>query len=103
VTLALEHIRRHACDGVGVKDVVAVMGVPRRTAEQHFRNVTGRSILDAIDEVRFAKVFDLLRNPRQRLDAIPDLSGFATGVALRKAFRLRTGMSMRDWRKQNMA
>lgn len=100
VAAALEFIRRHACAGIGVKDVVTEMGVPRRTAELHFRSATGRSILEEIDDVRFAKVFDLLRNPRQQLDAIPDLCGFSTGVALRKAFRLRTGMSMRDWRKR---
>jgi AraC-like DNA-binding protein len=67
----------------------------------HFREATGHSIFDEINEVRFAKVFDLLRNPLQQLDAVPDLCGFNTDVALRKAFRLRTGMSMRDWRKRN--
>ena len=53
-----------------------------------------------IAEVRFTKVFELLGNPRQSVNAIPDLCGFATGDALRKAFRLRTGMSMSDWRKR---
>ena len=31
-----------------------------------------------------------------------EFSGFKTGVALRKAFSLRTGMSMRDWRKREL-
>ncbi|MGI5869457.1 MAG: substrate-binding domain-containing protein [Kiritimatiellia bacterium] len=101
VAKALEYIRLHAREGIGVKDVVAEMGLSRRTAEMHFREATGHSIFDEINEVRFAKVFDLLRNPLQQLDAVPDLCGFNTDVALRKAFRLRTGMSMRDWRKRN--
>jgi transcriptional regulator GlxA family with amidase domain len=92
-------IRVKACEGISVPDVVAVIGEPRRTAEMHFREATGRSIHEEIDEVRFAKVFELLKNPCQSVNAIPDLCGFATGVALRKAFRLRTGMSMSDWRK----
>ena len=54
-----------------------------------------------IDEVRFAKVFRLLGNPRQEIGAIPQLCGFSTGAALRKAFLLRTGLSMRDWRRKN--
>jgi len=103
VTKALEFIRCHACEGIGVRDVVAEMGIPRRTAELHFRDATGRSILEEIDEWRFAKVFELLRNPRQQIDAIPDLCGFSTAVALRKAFRLRTGGSMSDWRKESSA
>ena len=99
VAAAVEMIRRRACDGISVGDVVSVMGVPRRTAEMHFREATGHTILDEIDNIRFEKVFYLLKNPRQSLDALPALCGFATGAALRKAFRLRTGVSMRDWRK----
>lgn len=68
-------------------------------AEANFREVTGWSIHEEIDEIRFAKVFELLKTPRRSLDSLPDLCGFKTSVALRKAFSLRTGMSMRDWRK----
>jgi transcriptional regulator GlxA family with amidase domain len=96
---AVEMIRVRACEGLSVPEVVAFIGEPRRTAEMHFREATGRSIHEEIDEVRFAKVFELLKNPCQSVNAIPDLCGFATGVALRKAFRLRTGVSMSDWRK----
>ena len=99
---AVEMIRRRACEGISAKDVASYIGVPRRTAEMQFRAATGRSIHQEIDEVRFAKVFALLKNPRQTLDAIPDLSGFSTCVALRKAFKLRTGLSMREWRARNV-
>ena len=100
---AVEMIRKRAIEGISVSDVVAFMEEPRRTAEMHFREATGRSIHEEIDEVRFAKVFELLRNPRQQLNAIPDLCGFSTGVALRKTFRLKTGLSMREWRRRDMA
>ena len=99
VAEVIEFIRRRACGGLSVRDAVALMGVPRRTAEVHFREAVGHTIHEEIDEVRFARVFALLRNPRQSIEALPPLCGFATGIALRKAFRLRTGMSMRDWRK----
>ena len=99
---AVEMIRRRACGGISAKDVASYIGVPRRTAEMQFRAATGRSIHQEIDEVRFAKVFALLKNPRQTLDAIPDLCGFSTCVALRKAFKLRTGLSMREWRARNV-
>lgn len=99
---AVEMIRRRACEGISAKDVASYIGVPRRTAEMHFRAATGRSIHEEIDEVRFTKVLALLKNPRQTLDAIPDLCGFSTGVALRKAFKLRTGLSMREWRARNV-
>ena len=99
---AVEMIRRRACEGISAKDVASYIGIPRRTAEMQFRAATGRSIHQEIDEVRFAKVFALLKNPRQTLDAIPDICGFSTCVALRKAFKLRTGLSMREWRARNV-
>ena len=100
VAEAVEMIRRRACEGLSAAEVVKFIGEPRRTAEMHFREATGRSIHEEIDEVRFTKVFELLGNPRQSVNAISDICGFKTGVALRKAFRLRIGLSMRDWRKR---
>ena len=100
VASALETIRCRACDGIGVADVVAEMGVSRRAAEKHFRLATGQSILEEINNVRFERVFELLRDPQRQIGAIAGLCGFSTEVALRKAFRLRTGMSMKDWRSQ---
>jgi LacI family transcriptional regulator len=97
---AVEFIRKTACDGISVSDVVSFMGMPRRTAERCFREAVGRTIHEEIDEVRFARVFKLLRNPRQSIDAISDFCGFKTGGTLRKAFKLRTGLSMRVWRKE---
>ena len=95
----LETIRHQACDGIGVEEVVSAMGLSRRAAEKHFRIVTGKSILEEIQDVRFEKVFELLRDPRRQIGAIAGMCGFATEVALRKAFRLRTGLSMSAWRR----
>lgn len=101
VDAALEYIRRHAHEGIGVGDVVRELNVQRRAAELQFRRVAGQSILDAINDVRFAKVFDMLTRPRQSLKVIHDFCGFATASALRKAFRHRTGLSMSDWRDRH--
>ena len=99
VASAIELIRRRACDGIRVGDVVAEMGISRRAAENHFRLATGKSILQEIDDVRFERVFEMLRDPKRQIGAVAGVCGFATEVALRKAFRLRTGMSMSAWRK----
>ena len=99
VAAALEMIRRRACEGASVGDVVAEMGVSRRAAENHFRLATGKSILQEIDDVRFERVFEMLRDPKRQIGAVAGACGFSTEVALRKAFRLRTGMSMSAWRK----
>jgi len=103
VSAALELIRINAVEGIGVMDVVESMGVSRRAAENHFRLATGRSIHEEIDAVRFAHVYDCLRNRRQSIGSIAGMCGFPSDGALRKAFRLHTGMSMRDWRARHDA
>lgn len=97
----LEYIRCHACEGIGVADVVRELGLPRRTAESVFREAVGHSIFEEIDRVRFECIFGLLRKGVTRLDVLADFGGFNTTIALRKAFSRRTGMSVRAWKKQN--
>ena len=48
----------------------------------------------------YNKVFELLRDEHRPIDTIAGFCGFSTEVALRKAFRLRMGKSMSEWRKQ---
>ena len=52
VSKAAEFIRRNACDGIHVADVVNVMGVSRRMAETLFCRHVGRAIHDEIIGVR---------------------------------------------------
>ena len=49
--------------------------------------------------LRMQRVFDLLARPDFPIGAIADFSGFGCGYGLRKLFRARTGMSLREWRK----
>ena len=101
VTEAVEFIRLHASDGIGVNDVVDMMGCARRTAEMRFANLTGHTIQNEIRNVRMAKAFALLRNPRQAIDGIANLCGYESDSTLRYAFKAKTGMSMREWRMRN--
>lgn len=100
VSKAIEYLRRTACDGVNIDMVAAVMGLKRRQAEIVFRAQTGHSIYDEIMNVRLENVEVLLYNPDQSIEAIAARCGWPTAAGLRKIFRARYGMSMREWRKQ---
>ena len=41
VAHVLETIRKRACEGISAKDALEGVDVPRRTAELHFRELTG--------------------------------------------------------------
>ena len=44
--------------------------------------------------------FAMLRNPRQAIEGIANLCGYDSDSTLRYAFKAKTGMSMREWRKR---
>ena len=100
VTAAVEYIRLHATDGICVEDVVKQMGCSRRTAETRFMNMIGHSIQTEIRNVRMATAMAMLRNPRQAIDGIAHLCGYESDSTLRYAFKAKTGMSMREWRRK---
>ena len=100
VTAAVEYIRLHATDGICVEDVVKQMGCSRRTAETRFASLTGHTIQTEIRNVRMATAFAMLRNPRQAIDGIAHLCGYDSDSTLRYAFKAKTGMSMREWRRK---
>ena len=97
---AVERIRREACFGLTPADVLRDIPCSRRLTEQRFRQATGRSIGEEIVEVRFARVFELLRNPTYPIGQIVSESGWESESYLKRAFKKRTGLSMREWRQQ---
>ena len=100
---AMELIRREACNGLTAADVTAQFSGSRRLVEMRFRETLGHSILDEIQNVRMEKVQFLLAKTDTPIGAIAALCGYRSDIALRKAFRLFTGVSLADWRKANQA
>lgn len=97
---ALEFIRLHAVERITPADVVAAMGCRRSYADQRFRECTGRSIVEEISVRRVELIKDALRLPDTRLEDLPASCGFASAVDMRRVFKKLTGMSPREWRKQ---
>lgn len=102
VSKALELIRQKACGYLCVDDVAAVMGCSRRTAEMRFQKFTHHTIAEEIREVRLAKVFALLRQPEVAINSLANICGYESDSTLRYAFKAKTGLSMRDWRRKNV-
>lgn len=100
VAAAVEYIRLHATDGICVEDVVKQMGCSRRTAETRFASLAGHTIQTEIRNVRMATAFAMLRNPLQAINGIANRCGYDSDSTLRYAFKAKTGMSMREWRKK---
>lgn len=96
---AVERIRRDACVGLKASDVINEIGLSRRLAERRFFEATGRTILGEIQEVRFVKAKELLRDESIPIGLIAERCGIESDSYLKRFFKSRTGMTPREWRK----
>lgn len=99
---AVEKIRREACFGLKAADVIKDIGLSRRLAERRFLVATGRTILGEIQEVRFAKAKDLLRDNTIPIGLVAERCGWESDSYLKRFFKARTGMTPREWRKDRL-
>ena len=98
VARAAESIRLNACRGISAEDTVKMIGCGRRTAEIRFRKAMGISIYEAILQARMHQVFALLRHPQQAIEPIANMCGWSSSAHLKRLFKQRTGLTMREWR-----
>ena len=99
---AIEFIHRNfAGPSLTVSRVVETMGCSRSLADILFRKTTGTSIMAEILRIRIENACKLLRNPRQKITAIASLCGYRSEPFFKRVFKRETGLTMREWRKQN--
>ena len=84
-------------------DVVRHMGCSRRLAELRYKENMGRSILSEIRTVQLEHAKVLLAQRDIPLKVLSDMCGWNSPASLRSYFAEQTGMSMREWRKRNLA
>lgn len=99
VQRAMELIRDHALEYRGVGTYAAQLKVSRRLLDRRFRQITGRSILDVVQETRLENVCSLLRSTQLPISEICKTVAFGSGTYLLRLFRDKMGMTMRAYRK----
>lgn len=98
---ALDLIRREACSGLKAGDVVKAMGVTERLAETRFKRAVGHRITEEISAVRLERALELLRDPKQDIGPIANMCGWDTEAYMKRLFKKKFGMTMREWRAAN--
>jgi DNA-binding LacI/PurR family transcriptional regulator len=102
VRRAREFIRRHACEpGLSIDAIAAEMNCSRALATSRFRKETGRSILDEIHEIRLQKMRELLSSSTLPIAMVVERSGYESDGYAKRFFLKRTGMTMREYRRQS--
>lgn len=99
VARALEYIGREAGhQAIDVPDVVRVFGSSRRYAENHFKTVVGRTIMEEIRRVKLQRVCALLAETNLPIGEICRRCEFARESHLAFLFRQHHHMTMSEYR-----
>lgn len=102
VNRALELIAANAFDSnFHTAALLHELRCSRSLLEMRFRALQGHSIRDEIQMLRFDKALSLLRKPNQAIAPIANLCGYASEPFFKRLFKKKTGLTMREWQKQN--
>lgn len=88
---------------IRIEEMARVAAMSERTLLRHFQEATGQSPLGYLIELRLRKARVLLENPGRNLshDEIAERCGFENGNYFARRFKLRFGISPREWRKSH--
>jgi LacI family transcriptional regulator len=100
IAQALRFIREHACNGIGVGDVLKSCPMGRRSLEHRMRAIINRSPHEEIFRVRMNVAKELLAGTKLKISEVAERCGFMNVEYLSGAFRRATQMSPTEYRKQ---
>lgn len=101
VERAVKFIAANAYDGITVTDVVRHLKVSRRLAELRFKEIEGRTMRNAIEATRLARLTRLLACTARPVATIAHECGFGNINAIGHLFKRRFGISMREYRNRH--
>ena len=99
VAAAVEFIRNHAEQPIGVADILKVVPISRRALEQRFAVTIGRSPHQEIRRARLELARNLLLTTELKLRQVADKCGFVDLGNFTQAFRLHTGYTPAAYRR----
>jgi LacI family transcriptional regulator len=102
VAAALSLIRQSVHKPVHVNYLLKELGVTRRSLEQEFRKVLGRSIAEEIRGARLDRVKQMLRDTAAPVSTVASACGFHHPEVLTRSFRRAFGLSPSDYRRQHL-
>jgi LacI family transcriptional regulator len=101
VAAAMRFIREHACEGIGVDDILTQVPVSRSVLQRRFRSLLGRSIHAVIAGVRLQRAKQLLVETDLSLAVIAKRTGFSHVEYLCAAFRQAVGLPPGAYRREH--
>lgn len=99
VAAALRHIRRDACDGINVEDVLEHVAISRTGLDRKMKQAIGRTASDEIERVRMAEARRLVEDSDLPMADVAARTGFSCLSHFSHAFRRSFGQPPRRYRQ----
>lgn len=100
VAQALRFIRQHAHESISVDDVLKVVPCSRRTLEQRFASVLGRSPAAEIRRIHIEHAMELLAKTDLSISRVAAASGFNYTEVMGRIFRETVGVTPARYRRE---
>ena len=101
VSTAVQFIREHACEGIKVEDVLAVVPLSRRMLEARFKKLLGVTPHQEISRLQIDRLKQLLVETDLSLQHLAPLAGFKHVEYLSVAFKRATAQTPARFRRQH--
>ena len=99
VVRAKDFIGTYATSSISVEDVAKASGASLRLLQKHFKEIAGTTVREAIQASRLECVCTMLSETATPIGRIGEMCGFNDEAHLKRLFRSRFGVTMRDWRR----
>ena len=97
-----DYVRRHIFEPIKTEDVANAMFVSRGFLSTKFKQETGQSLADFIQNEKIEEAKRLLTRTDQPLLAISTYLGFSSQSHFNTVFKKRTGMTPKEYRSKRM-
>lgn len=99
IIAALNYIDKHYDENISLDKIADAVHMSKYYFSRKFREVTGATVFEYLNNVRLTKVHSSLFNTTMTIDEIASLTGFSTGVNLTRAFKKVYGIAPREFRR----
>ena len=95
----LQYCAEHYKENISVEEVADKLRISRSTVSHLFNERLAMNFCDYINSLRLSDAVKLLKNGKNTITEVSDLSGFSTIRTFNRAFLKRYGISPSEYRK----
>lgn len=101
VSEAISFVRQHLNQAIGVEDVVAQVGISRRSLYNRFKQETGQTIYAYINEQRLERFTRLLLETNLTISEISYSMGYESDANIARVFQKSKGITPMSYRRKH--